>query len=341
MNRNLKTVLRVGFFVAASLTILVLSVFLIGGRSTPFSGKARYLIRFESTAGLYEGDPVLLTGVEIGNVSRIFFPESLDEKRICVEVSVDRRVKNRIRKDTRAGIGSASLVYGKVVALTPGSAQQPEIPEGGLIEAEEASGYKDIVDNTGVAVEDIRRIVAKLDQGEGALGVLLNEPLEIRKTLHHLNLSMERISRILEGIEKGKGALGAALSDSTGFQSALEDFRIASRDLKVITGSLRSRRTLMGKMINDEAYGDSVTQDLKTALHEIAGIAAKLNSGKGSAGLFINDPSVYEGLQHVILGMEKSRMTRWMIQNRRKAGEAEERRQESRRKEGSETSNGR
>ena len=338
MNRNFKTVLRVGIFVAASLIILVLSVFFIGWRSTLFSGKARYMIQFESTAGLYEGDPVLLTGVEIGNVSRIFFPESLDEKRICVEISVDRRVKSRIRKDTKAGIGSASLVYGKVVELTPGSALQPEIPEGGMIDAEEAAGYRDIVDNTGVAVEDIRRIVAKLDQGEGALGVLLNEPLEIKKTLHHLNLSMQRISRILEGIEKGEGALGAALSDSIDFHAALEDFKDATSDLKEITGRLRSRRTLMGKMINDEAYGDSVTQDLKTAVHEIAGIAAKLNSGKGSAGLFINDPSVYEGLQHVILGMEKSRMTRWIIQNRRKAGEAEERRQESRQKGGDKTS---
>jgi len=339
MNRNFSTVLRVGIFVAAALTILVVFVFSIGGDSTPFSGKAKYLIRFESTAGLYEGDPVLLTGVEIGNVSRIFFPESLDEKRIYVEISVDRRVKNRIRKDTKASIGSASLVYGKVVGLTPGSAQQPEIPEDGMIDAEEAAGYKDIVDNTGVAVEDIRRIVAKLNQGEGALGVLLNEPLEIRKTLHHLNLSMEKISRILGGIEKGEGALGAALSDSTDFHQALEDFKAATSDLKEITGRLRSRRTLMGKMINDEAYGDSVTQDLKTAVHEIAGVAAKLNSGKGSAGLFINDPSVYEGLEHVILGMEKSRMTRWIIQNRRKAGESEDRRQQSRQKGDNETSN--
>ncbi|MBN1893585.1 MCE family protein [bacterium] len=339
MNRNFSTVLRVGIFVAASLTILVLFVFSIGGRSTPFSGKARYLIQFESTAGLYEGDPVLLTGVEIGNVSRIYFPESLEEKRIRVEISIDKRVKNRIRKDTKAHIGSASLVYGKVVALTPGSAQQPEIPEGGMIDAEEASGYKDIVDNTGVVVEDLQRIVAKLDRGQGALGVLLNEPLEIKKTLHHLNLSMQRISGILEGLEKGEGALGAALSDTTDFHQALEDFKTATGDLKEITGRLRSKRTLMGKMINDEAYGDSVTQDLKTAMHEIAGIATKLNSGKGSAGLFINDPSVYEGLQHVILGMEKSRMTRWMIQNRRKAGEAEERRQESRQNDANETSN--
>ena len=118
--------IKVGIVIVIALAIIIGFVFTLGDNESFFSSKIHYQILFNSTAGLYEGDPVLLTGVEVGNVTNIGFPEDLNTKKIYVEIGVEKAVSNRIRKDSRAVVGSASLVYGKVVELSIGSPDQPD-----------------------------------------------------------------------------------------------------------------------------------------------------------------------------------------------------------------------
>jgi len=184
---------RVGIVILLALAIMISTVFFIGGQKKLFGGKVKYKILFEGTGGLYEGDPVLLTGVEVGNVVGLGFPESLDMKKIRVEIAVLKEVSSRIREDTRARIGSASLVYGKIVELSMGSVDAPIIPEGGFIEAEERTSYGAIVDSANLMVGEIRHVLSKFGRGDGMVGMLLNEPLELREILHNLSRSSHRL----------------------------------------------------------------------------------------------------------------------------------------------------
>jgi phospholipid/cholesterol/gamma-HCH transport system substrate-binding protein len=321
MNRKLSKEIRVGGVIVIGLSIMIGAVFFIGGKSTFFGGKVRYRILFPSTAGLYEGDPVLLTGVEVGNVKKIGFPEDLDQKNILVEISVAKEVAGRIREDSKARVASASLVYGKVVELTMGSIDKPPVKDGGFIQADPTKGYDAIVGNTSLVLEDIRKVLLKIDQGNGAMGILLNEPLEIRETLHHLSLSTQKLSGMLGEIENGKGTLGALISDSVNFQQAIMDLKTASADLKEVAGQLNSKDGMLGKLINDKEYGEALTKDLQSAIHSLANIAAKIDTGKGTVGCLINDDDLFIGLQDVVLGIERSKISKWFIQNRRKSGE--------------------
>ena len=323
MKRSMSKQIRVGGFIVAALVVMIIFVFTLGENSKLFEGKSKYKVLFSSTGGLYEGDPVLLTGVEVGNVSRIGFAEGLEEKRILVELEVASSISDRIRKDSRAKIGSASIVYGKVVEISMGSPDQPLIPEGEYIETTEKGALGAIVDTTSQVLEDLRSVISKIDRGDGLLGVVLNEPLEVRKTLSNLSTTTEKLANILSRVEKGEGPLGAVVGDTMNFKQTLKDFRAATEDFKIITASLSGRESVMGRMINDPQYGKEVTDDLKTTLHSLSNIAVKIDTGYGTAGQLINDPSVYEGLQNVILGMENSSITRWMIQGRRKSGEKE------------------
>jgi phospholipid/cholesterol/gamma-HCH transport system substrate-binding protein len=315
--------LRVGAFILVALSAMVVFVFTLGGDSAFLGKKVKYRALFKSTSGLYEGDPVLLTGVEVGNVSRIGFAEGLDEKRIVVEISVSKSVQDRIRQDTRARIGSASLIYGKVVELSMGSPDQPLIREGSEIPADEAGLFGTLMDTTQKVLDDLRSVLGKIDHGDGVISVLLNEPLEMRSTVRNLSVTTDRLSRILARIERGDGPLGAMISDSVDFKKTLKDFESATSDLSAITSSLKGKESLMGRMINDPQYGKEITEDLKTTLQALANITTKIDTGYGTAGQLVNDPSIYYGLQNVVLGMEKSWMTKWLINGRRKAGEKE------------------
>ncbi|MBN2104549.1 MCE family protein [bacterium] len=313
--------IRVGAVIVVALAIIIGFVFTLGGNGEFFSSKLNYKILFKSTAGLYEGDPVLLTGVEVGNVTKIGFPEDLKQKKILVEITVDRSVGDRIREDTRACVGSASIVYGKVVELSIGSLDQHVIPDGGWIKTMEKSSFNSVVDSTQQVMGSIQNVIAKINQGEGMLGMLLNEPMELKKTLHHLSVSTEKLSSILDKLDRGKGPMGSVLSDSVEFSNTLHELKMTVTDLKNVSQSLRSDKTVLGRLISDETYGKTVTQDLQKTLHALANITTKIDTGEGSAGMLINDPELYIGLQDVVLGVQKSKLTRWLVQNRRKAGE--------------------
>lgn len=315
--------IRVGIIILLALAIMISAVFFIGGQKKLFGGKVNYNILFNSTGGLYQGDPVLLTGVEVGNVVGIGFPEALDTKKILVEISVLKEVGPRIREDTRARVGSASLVYGKVIELSMGSFDEPVIPEGGFIESEEGTSYGAFVDSANLMVDDIRGILSKFDQGEGMVGMLLNEPLELRQTLHHLSVSSRQLAGLMEGLDQGKGPLGVLLSDSVEFYQALEDIKKTTADLGEVSNNLKGKESVVGKLINDKEYGNALMKDLQSAVHSLANITAKVDTGRGTLGSLVNDNEIFIGLQDVVLGVKSNKVARWLIQNRRKAGEKE------------------
>jgi len=325
MQRKKKRVreIKVGAFILTSIIIMVGVVFLIGGEKRLFGGKIKYKIFFNSTGGLYPGDPVLLKGVEIGNVVKIGFPSDLGKKKILVEISVLKKVSPRIRKDTRARISAASLVYGKVVELTMGSLKEPEIPPGGTIKADETTSYAAIMDSTTLMLEDIREVFSKMNRGEGMIGLLLNNPMEMRQTLHNLSVSSRRLASLLEKADRGTSPLGVLLSDSVDFRKTLADFKNTTAGLEQITKNLKDKKSVMGKLINDKDYGESLTMDLHSAIRSLASIAAKIDTGEGTLGSLVNDRELYTGLHDVVLGVKKSSVARWLIKNRRKAGEKE------------------
>ena len=313
--------IRVGLVIAFALAVIIVFVFSIGGQKKMFGDKATYRIYFDSTVGLFEGDPVYLTGVEVGNVTKLWFPEELTMRKILVEIAVFKEVSPRIRRDTRARIASASLIYGKLVELSLGSAEEPVIPIGGVIEAVQPTNYGAIVDSTNMMVDDIRMVLGKLNRGEGMAGMILNEPLEVRQTLHNLSVSSQKLASLLDRLDRGKSPMGAMFSDSLEFDDTLAELSQTTADLSEVSQNLKGTESLVGKLINDEEYGEAVATDLRSAMHSLASVAAKLDTGRGALGALINDPELYQGLQDVVLGVQKSRLLKGVIQNRRKKGE--------------------
>lgn len=315
--------IKVGAVIGLALIIIVFTVFAIGGQRKMFGEKVSFRILFETTSGLYAGDPVLLTGVEIGNVKRLSFPEDISEKRILAEIEVLKDVASRIREDSRARIASASLVYGKVVSISMGSLEAPALKPGGFIPAEKSTDYFRVVTNADSVITDIGDIVGRIGEGEGLAGLFLNESPQVRATLENLSVSSARLAAILTRLDKGEGAAGAVLSDSLAFKKTLTEFQQAVADLQSVTANLRDSSSVAGKLINDKEYGEAFMKDMRSAMSSLASITAKIDSGQGTLGSLINDRSVYYGLQDVVLGIENNKLAKWLIQNRRRAGEKE------------------
>ena len=89
--------------------------------------------RFSSIGALGVGDKVVISGVKVGEVSRIV----LDKETFLADVFLDISKEIRIPEDTAAFISSESLLGGLYMQLEPGAAEDL-IEEGGIIEYTQA-----------------------------------------------------------------------------------------------------------------------------------------------------------------------------------------------------------
>ena len=89
--------------------------------------------RFSGIGGLNVGDKVVISGVKVGQVSRI----KLDEKTYLADVFLDIDDDVELPEDTAAFISSESLLGGLYMQLEPGAAEDM-IEDGGVIEYTQA-----------------------------------------------------------------------------------------------------------------------------------------------------------------------------------------------------------
>ena len=168
-------------------------------------------------------------------------------------------------------------------------------------------------------LDSVEGIAAKIESGDGTLGRLIND----RSLAASLEESAARFDRVLERFESGEGALPALLSDPATreqVRQTLDNLDTASRELAALAADLRDGEGLLPTLVNDPEYGREVAAELREMIHNLNLISEKLNEGDGTAARLINDPQVYEAINDVLVGIEESRLLRWLIRNRQKAG---------------------
>lgn len=168
-------------------------------------------------------------------------------------------------------------------------------------------------------MESIERVASNVETGEGPLSRLIND----RELADRMESSIVRIDSVLEKAESGDGLLPALLNDPRTreeYDATLARFQVVAEDVDALVQELRRGEGLLPRLIEDEELGDQVTRELQETLERIQNVARKLDEGEGTAGQLINDPSVYQAVQDVIVGVNESRILRWLIRNRQEKG---------------------
>ena len=167
--------------------------------------------------------------------------------------------------------------------------------------------------------ESLQRIANKIEAGEGPLGRLLND----RAMADQLASSLDRFEALVAQAQTGPGLAPALLNDAemkASFQDTLAQLNQVSKDLKGISADLETSQALLPKLINDDEYGQKVTQELRDILKRLNEASLKLTRGEGTAAKLLNDPQIYDAVNDVVIGVNESRILRWLIRNRQKKG---------------------
>lgn len=214
---------RLGLFVVAGLAVLFSGVFLIGSRESLFQRTYRVQAQFDNVAGLADGADVRVGGLHQGAVKHIELPKRPDAK-ITVVMALDKGTRYVVKKDSIAAIKSEGLIGDRYIEISFGSDGAAGLSDGDTIESEPPLDMSDLVkkadqllDTAKDAVTDlngaasnVEQISAKINEGQGALGALIND-----KTIYQqaaagataLNENMEALKHnfLLRGFFKKRG----------------------------------------------------------------------------------------------------------------------------------------
>jgi phospholipid/cholesterol/gamma-HCH transport system substrate-binding protein len=306
--------LKVGVMAVVALALIALIVVAVGGASGfPWE---RYSLKttFDNVQGLKSGAIVRVAGVEVGKVSSV----KLKGSNVEVGLAIKKENQPRITTDSRASIGSMSLLGEPLIDVTPAATGTP-LKDGDYIKSTKpAAQLSDVagtaqegLQETTALLKDIRAgkgtvgqlftneelfremnalvssanaVTASINRSKGTLGKLTNDP----KMYDELNASVAELRSIVARINAGEGSLGHLLKDDTLAKSLTS----ASTNFEQVSGRLTRGDNTAGKLLTEKELYDRLNS---TADH-LDELTKNLSSGQGTAGQLLHDKQLYDNM---------------------------------------------
>jgi phospholipid/cholesterol/gamma-HCH transport system substrate-binding protein len=166
-----------------------------------------------------------------------------------------------------------------------------------------------------------------MESGKGVAGKLIYDDKyaeELTASISAAAKSMQTLTASIQSsFEKGDGMIPALLNDPEGKRrvyEVVENLRTTSANLSTFTSSLQTGEGLVPRLLNDKAYGDQALTEFSALVHQLNEVVTKINTGGGTAGKLISDPSMYESINDILIGINESKLLRWLIRSRQQSG---------------------
>ncbi len=294
MAKKIFNYIRLGVFVIAGMTFLVVMLYYIGKNRNLFHPSFLLKTHFQHIQGLQPGNNVRYAGIQAGAVKTI---NILNDTLIEVVLDVDNKFKNIIRQNARVSIGNDGFVGNKIVNIEPVKEEAAFVEEGSLLASKEAldtDAALRTLSNTNQDIADIAHelkvLLTNINQNPALVKLVTSDEIpndikaaltDIRKAARQLQLSATEVHELLDSVSQGKGSLGELLQDTMIYANLLstsEKIKLAGEESNRITRQV-----------------SQVVQSLKE----------NIDHGKGPAQAILRDSSMTHALQNSLDNIEK------------------------------------
>ena len=319
----------VGVFMVAVLALLVYFTVVISGVDVLFGReKALARITFTDVGGLKERDNVVYRGMKVGIVEKI----ELAPTNVMVTVLVDRGVV--LREGCHASVSALSLLGGNYLLLEEGAgAVQPLATTvfrgdppidwvrdlgkiaGSLNEVLNDGSFRSIISNFEATAENVNKIVARVERGEGTAGRLLSRDDTVyqdlreavagakravgdaEKTFDGARKTFDHAAAVAERLDRGEGTLGRLLSKD---DAVYADLKQTLANAAAISARIERGEGTLGRLT---AKDDALWGDLTNAVANVRAATAKLKSGEGLLGRAFNDAALADDAAKLVANL--------------------------------------
>ena len=318
--------IRLGVFIIVGIAIFASAIYIIGKQRNLFGNTFTISGIFKDVSGLKVGNNVRYSGINVGTVSNI---QLLNDTLVKVQVTLENKVHQFIREDSKMEIGTEGVMGNKVVSITSGTSTAPVIEEGGVLGTIEAVQMDEILQelekssiNTTIITKNIADITTKINQGEGIFGSLFTDT-SFTNNLNEISNNTARLTKnfnlITEKINQEEGVVGKLLSDTllaNRFDQAGSNMLQSTENLNEITRKINKGEGIFGKMFTDSSFTNNLdaasknltytSQQAKTISDNLAEFTGHMKTGKGLIYKLLTDTSFAQRLDSTLRSIDKS-----------------------------------
>lgn len=324
--------LRVGITVIVASLTLGLLLLLMTGTSGLFTQRITVRSYFDNASGLRQGAPVRLSGVDIGNVSRIRIVNEKDKQLTPVEITmrVSTKYHYALRRDSVTSLDTAGVLGETYLDIDSAQAVGPEAQDGDTLPTQVHPDFNQVVrasqstlQNMDALLKRADRILAFAESGKGSIGKLIYDP-----TLYNrLSDTVADFQKIVDQVSKGQGSLGALISRNDAYDkfiSTLDKMNAVIDDIqagkgtagkflkdpslynnandtiasvKKITEDIHAGKGTLGKLTEDE----ELAKKIDTTITKLSQLTTELEAGQGSAGKLFKDEALYNNANQMLV----------------------------------------
>lgn len=273
---------------------LVVLLYMIGKNQHLFGSTFLVRARFENVQGLVGGNNVRYAGIHAGTVKSITI---LSDTSIEVVMLIDQEMKQFIRSNAIASIGTDGLIGNKVINIAPSREAAPLVREGDILYGRKTADANEMLRTLDNTTNDVAVIAANLKitvmriNSSSALWQLLNDnslPKNIRASAANIQVATARAAKITDDLQvmisdvrNGKGSLGSIIRDSS-FTVSLSE--------------------AMAKINQVGLHVDKLVGSVDTAITELR---LDIGNGKGPANALLKDSAMAAKLGNSLANIEK------------------------------------
>ena len=261
---NIEKKVGIAFFVGIAL-LMALTFWV--GKIRLFENGYIIKVNFSQIGGLKKGDTVTLAGMKVGRV------EDFDIRDNKIQVSLWIKKETTLRQNSIFSINDVSLMGGKYVGITMGTADSLVLRPGSIVDGKDSYQLDQLFTKAGEISDSIGKLVEQIEKGQGTAGKLLTDEELYKNTSEFMRSAKETsdkaqkiidefdgigtevketvktIKKIVKKIDKGEGSVGKLIYDEELYNDArktMKSAKAASEDAKDVLGKMREIKTWLG-----------------------------------------------------------------------------------------------
>ncbi len=312
MDRDRRLSLVVGLFVLVILGVFAAAVLSLTGERGFWKDRYRLVTHFENVQGLIEGAPVRLAGTDVGVVERIAFgPLGGEMPPVRVVLEIDAAVRDRIRSDSTARIGTIGLLGDRYVEISMGGPEGDVLREGSEVESVTPLDIAEVMVQGNEALANISQLAGSLNQVvadfEAGMG-----GRRVAESVKAFSEVAGRVNEVVREVNEGDGLLHSLIYDRYE-GGGVESIETSLATLENILWEIRHGDGVLHTLIYDAPTDQDLVMQALEAGARLNSILAKIDRGEGTLGLLVSDPTLYDDLKNLVGGAERSLLVRSMI----------------------------
>jgi len=297
--------LMVGGFFLLALAGFAVMVLSLSARTGVWTQHYELEARFSDVKGLIGSAPVRLAGKQVGQVKTVEFDtRDPEHPGVRVVMQIDESVRDRIRSDSVATIGSAGLLGDRVIDITLGTPRGEALADGEDLVSVDPPDLNDTIDKGARALDNVANLAGNLNS--------LVKDFDQESGGERLAGSVAALADIIAEVQEGDGLLHSVIYDT--FEgSGVVSIETSLATLERILTEIDSGQGILHTLIYDKPTEQDIVLQTLEAGARLNSILAKIDRGEGTFGLMLNDPTLYEELKLLVGGANRSGVVRAMI----------------------------